>query len=122
MPALDEPQKSTVTLIGDLTKQIITLSSAFLTVTVTFSKDLLDLVPVPNILRIAWLSYVTSVMAGLLVVMSLTGRVRDAPVDGRVQFSGFLTSASVVQVVAFLIGTICIAIIGWSVVGASPST
>ena len=122
MTVLDEPQKTTVTLVGDLTKQVLTLASALLTVTITFSKDLLSIVEHPNLLRVAWVLLLCSALAGLLVMMSLTGRVREATANAPISLAGFLQVVSICQLVLFFVGLGALAVAGWSVIGhAKPA-
>lgn len=60
---------------SDSTKQLITLSTGILTLTITFSKDILGGVsgdPI-NLLVAAWVVYLISIIFGLVTLLSLTG-------------------------------------------------
>lgn len=60
---------------ADVTKQQLTLSTAVITLTITFSNQLLQGVPsgTRHILLMAWGAYVLSILAGLITLMMLTG-------------------------------------------------
>lgn len=117
MPSLDEPLKTAATLVGDLTKQVITLSSAFLTVTITFSKDLLGVIDRPGFLQTAWILLFVSVVSGLIVMMTLTGRVQASSDSSPLRFDGSLRTASIVQILLFLGAMLALAVAGWSAIG-----
>ena len=59
----------------DTTKQIITLSSGIVALTITFFKDFASGASEfsRHLMTVAWVGYVLSVIAGLLVLLALTG-------------------------------------------------
>lgn len=118
MAILDEPQKSASTLVADLTKQLITLASAFLTVTITFSKDLLAIVDKPGLLQVAWVGFIVSVIAGILAMMALAGRVQALTATApTLMFNGSLRVFSIIQVITFALALAVISIAGITTIG-----
>jgi hypothetical protein len=93
---------------SDLAKQLITLASAIIALSVTFAKDLLKS-PThlqTRLLQFSWVCYILSVIAGVWSLMALTGSL--API----QVSGPLTSIganarlpAMFQICLFVLGT-----------------
>lgn len=78
MTSFDAKTQKSFDFAADTTKQLITLSTAILALTITFVKDLVG--PVAGwpraALGIAWILYVLSIMFGLVALMSLTGELQ----------------------------------------------
>lgn len=73
---MDEQSKKAFDFAADLTKQLITLSTSIVTLTLLFSKDVLD----PRWLAILiWILFLFSTMFGLLALMALTGTLAPVP-------------------------------------------
>src|ERR1044071_2087514 len=72
---IDDAVKKAFDFAADTTKQLITLSSGIIVITVTFQKDVFK--DLPNeakvILYISWLLYFLSILFGILTMMALTG-------------------------------------------------
>jgi hypothetical protein len=67
---MDERQKKAFDFAADLTKQLITLSTGIVTITLLLSKDLIG----PRWLAVAaWTFYLLSTVFGLWALMALTG-------------------------------------------------
>jgi hypothetical protein len=63
-------------LFQDATKQMITLSTGFIALTITFTKDIIGADHGQTaILGIAWVSFILSVMTGVLVLMLMAGNL-----------------------------------------------
>lgn len=79
--AMEENQKKAFDFAVDLTKQLITLSSAIITLTVTFSKDIIGKVDSSNryLLLFSWIFFIVSILLGLLTLMALTGNLDPIP-------------------------------------------
>ena len=60
---------------ADLAKQLITLSTVILALTITFTKDLLKRVPSRKLwtLKAAWVGYFLTIVFGIFSLMALTG-------------------------------------------------
>lgn len=67
---------------ADVSKQLITLSTAIITVTITFSKDILGGVTDTNKywLLVAWGMFVVTIFFGVWTLMALTGSLE--PIEG----------------------------------------
>lgn len=79
---LEETQKKAFDFAVDLTKQLITLSTAIITLTVTFSKDIIGgIVNSTNryLLLFSWIFFIISILLGLLTLMALTGNLDPIP-------------------------------------------
>ena len=74
---MEENQKKAFDFAVDLTKQLITLSTAIITLTVTFSKDILGGVDDSNkyLLLTSWIFFIISIFLGVLTLMALTGNL-----------------------------------------------
>ena len=91
---------------ADVTKQLITLASAILTITITFSKD------TPAEARVwafaAWIIFIVSIGFGILVLQSLTAELQPkVPLASGSKtpsvWNGAARFFSMLQIVAFLI-------------------
>ncbi len=74
---MEETQKKAFDFAADLTKQLITLSTAIITLTVTFSKDIIGKIDSSNryLLLLSWIFFIISILLGLLTLMALTGNL-----------------------------------------------
>ncbi|MCX2743349.1 hypothetical protein OO013_05700 [Mangrovivirga sp. M17] len=63
---------------ADTTKQLITLSTAIITLTITFSKDIIGVTNISNSSSIfwAWGIFILSVIFGIWTLMALTGSLQ----------------------------------------------
>lgn len=75
---MKENQKKAFDFAADTTKQLITISTAIITLTVTFSKDILgNSVDSPKTLLICtWAVFIVSIICGVLTLMTLTGTLQ----------------------------------------------
>ena len=76
---MDDQVKLAYEFASDLSKQLITLSTAILALTATFTKDLLKTRRWNLLLVLAWIGYLSSLVFGIMSLMALTGEL--APVD-----------------------------------------
>jgi hypothetical protein len=76
---MDEKTKKAFDFAQDVTKQLITLATAVITITVTFLKDIATDAPkgARVWLELAWLLYVVSIPFGVLTLMGLTSNLED---------------------------------------------
>jgi hypothetical protein len=60
---------------GEVCKQIITLSTGIIALSVTFAKDLLPAgtMIVPTVIKLAWLGYGIAILAAVATMMTLAG-------------------------------------------------
>jgi hypothetical protein len=78
--AMTDRVKAAFTSAADLAKQLLTLGTAVLGVTLTFSKDLIDRIPEGERYRLerAWFLLALSLLAGTWGLMALTGALGSA--------------------------------------------
>jgi len=120
MAALDDQTKQAFTSASDWAKQILTLSTGIVTLTVAFADKVFgDLSDGERwTLWIAWGLYVVSIIGGVSLLSTLTGALArlPAPKAGDV----YATSnrvAAFVQLGAFVAATIAIVIFGFMAAG-----
>ncbi|HEX8692266.1 MAG TPA: hypothetical protein VF746_07600 [Longimicrobium sp.] len=112
---MDDHRKLAFTFAGDTTKQLLTLSTGILALTITFARDVLRSVTI-TALVIAWFIYIISILAGVITLMVLTGILE--PAGDKAATAGEstepsirhpkVTQFSVIQAVAFIGATICV--------------
>lgn len=75
---MKENQKKAFDFAADTTKQLITIATAIITLTVTFSKDILggaDNAP-KTLLVWTWAVFICSIICGVVTLMTLTGTLQ----------------------------------------------
>jgi hypothetical protein len=76
---MDERRKKALDFASDLAKQLITLSTGILAITITFSKDIVKSPSTPRAATItmllAWGIYLFSIIFGIWTLMALTGEL-----------------------------------------------
>lgn len=75
---MKENQKKAFDFASDVTKQLITLSTAIITITITFSKDIINFADtsVKNYLLWAWILFIATVFFGIWTLLALTGTLQ----------------------------------------------
>jgi hypothetical protein len=111
---LDPHLKLALQFASDLSKQLITLSTGIIVITITFTKDILKRVSLnkQGLLGWAWAIYLISVIFGIFSLMSLTGVL--APKDGEPlkQISCSARVNSAIQIITFLVATFMVILYG----------
>ena len=68
---------------NELVKQLITLASGILALSITFTKDVLKAIPKSTILlKLSWLVYLLSIIFGVWAMMAFTGMIFEAAIKG----------------------------------------
>ncbi len=102
----DEPGSKAFDFAQDTTKQILTLASAIITVTVTFLLGDLKNVSssAQTVIEIGWGVYVLSILFGVLTLLNLSGNL-ERPGDGKSPsiYAGSIRCFSALQVITFVI-------------------
>src|SRR5690349_24318812 len=94
----------------DLAKQLITLATSSLALSVTFTKDIIKTnVPVVTWpLKIAWVSWLASVCFGIWTMMALTGMIfkvtEAADASKPVTYAASVSIPALLQILTFLLG------------------
>ena len=111
--ALDDRTKKAFDFLQDATKQIITLATAILTFTITFLKDIAknaDDVS-RNLLTGSWIFLVVSAIAGLFVLLNMSGVL--AKVTKPDIYKGSIRFLSLAQLGAFALALVLALAFGW---------
>ena len=111
---MDERRKKAFDFASDLTKQLITLATGILAITITFSKDIIQPpnTPTPRsailMMILAWVAYLLSIIFGLWNLMALTGELEPkgaSPAEPTTKGSNVFIP-TVLQIGSFLVGTL----------------
>ncbi|PKP11491.1 MAG: hypothetical protein CVU08_12150 [Bacteroidetes bacterium HGW-Bacteroidetes-3] len=75
---MEENVKKAFDFAADATKQLITLSTAIIALTITFSKDIVGAANIGNSFSIfaAWILFIISIVFGILTLLALTGTLQ----------------------------------------------
>jgi Ca2+/H+ antiporter len=75
---MEENVKKAFDFAADATKQLITLSTAIIALTITFSKDIVGAANIGNSFSIfaAWILFILSIVFGILTLLALTGTLQ----------------------------------------------
>jgi hypothetical protein len=120
MATLDDQTKAAFTSASDWSKQILTLSTGIVTLTISFSDKIFgDLSDTEKwFLWIAWGLYVVSIVGGVWLLSALTGTLAKATAPTAASVYDTNTRvAAIAQVVCFVLATISIVVFGFSAVG-----
>ncbi|AUB40826.1 hypothetical protein COO91_06855 [Nostoc flagelliforme CCNUN1] len=119
---MNDEEKKSFDFLSETTKQLLTLSTGIITFTVTFTKDIIGSVTVFNflLLKIAWLSYLLSIVAGILTLLSLTatlskaGNIKNTTTPKKYSiYDSNIRIFSYVQVLSFILATGLTIGFGW---------
>lgn len=122
MPDPDERTKLALTSANDSIKQALTLSTAILTFTITFSKDIAKSATDSDLpwLRASWVLLGVAILAGVWALLSLTGMIgkKDKALD---IYKWSVRIPAGVQMLAFAAALACTALFGlFAFSGDSP--
>lgn len=115
---MDKRTEKAFDFASDATKQLITLSTGVLALTITFAKDILSNVSgmTSVLLVVGWVLYLLSIACGIWTLLALTGNLapmgsssepgNEDPQSQRASIrTGNVIIPSVLQIIAFLIAT-----------------
>lgn len=123
MAATREPDSS-FSAYGELTKQVLTLSTAVLALTITFLTDVVKHVSGVErwLLGLSWLFYVLSMVFGVFVLMALSGALHCIEHPGDTHCKGLTTPITIyssnirvtswLQVVSFFVASVLLLAFG----------
>lgn len=120
MGDLDERAKKAVDAVSDLAKQLITLSTGVIAITISFAKDIFGGNTRGNgLLMASWIVYLVCIIAGVWVLMAIAGTLdptnsetpAPAATDKRV-LRGNVRFPAGLQVLAFVVATVLVALAG----------
>ena len=132
----DEWRKKAFDYASDTAKQIITLSTGILALTITFAKDILGSISsvAKVLLMLAWLVYLFSIAFGLITLFTLTGTLDSwskcqppspgaAPPSPPSIYDPNIARPAKFQILSFLAATFLIFLSGgFSTCGHAPNT
>lgn len=103
---MDEKGIKAFEFAQDTVKQLITLSTAIISLTVTFSKDIISS---PNadqqsLLLSSWIMFLLSILFGVCTLCTLAGSLESSP-NPRI-YQGNIRIPSILQILCFLIALI----------------
>lgn len=95
---------------SDLSKQLLTLSTGILALTLTFTKDVLRDRSPSSLLRWTWTGYVLTIVFGIWHLMALTGQLAPTSTSGSpaapVGIDAGARLPAALQILAFVTATI----------------
>ncbi len=103
----DEAFKKSYDFANDVTKQLLTLATGVVALTVTFQKEVGAPPELKWVIVLAWLIFLVSIVCGLLTLMALTGSLRDVA-EGKHSniMEGSVRGTAIAQALTFLLGLI----------------
>lgn len=113
---MDDRSQKAFEFAQETTKQLLTLSTGIIALTITFSTDVLKQVPSEAKLFLvwAWLAYIVSTIFGIWTLMALTGTLEPkdkSKVPASIR-GGNVTIPSTIQILSFLVGIILTVVFG----------
>lgn len=100
-----ERAKKAFDFAADTTKQLITISTAVITLTVTFSKNLYT-GSIPVSLWLSWAFYFISITAGIFTLLTLTGALGSSKTSNNklTIYTAIIRVPSLIQLTTFILG------------------
>ena len=100
---MEEPIKKAFDFAQESTKQIITLSTGVIALTITFSKDFATSTSGVRVIALwSWVFFLLSVLFGLWTLLALTGSLEPASGEARPSIRGRnVTLPSALQILMF---------------------
>lgn len=103
---------------NELTKQLLTLATGVIALSITFTKDILRDAPqrVTLLIKLSWFTYLLSICFGMWAMMSLTGMIFKVSAEGVASVLqnpyGSAILPSSLQILTFVVGTLFIILFG----------
>lgn len=118
----DEMAKMAFQFCSEATKQLITLSTAIVTLSIAVSKDLFNGAThrARGFLRWAWVVYLLSILCGLLTLLAMTGSLGRAPrgAGGEERWPSIydwnVRGWALLQLATFVVATGLVVAFGWA--------
>jgi hypothetical protein len=113
---VDERRQKAFDFAADSSRQMVTLSTAIVALTVTFASEIFgnpsDLET--SVLVAAWIAYLASIIGGVWTMLALTGTLEPTngeTVDPSIR-GGNVRTPAFVQTIAFVLATLLIVVFG----------
>lgn len=93
----------------DVTKQVLTLATGVVTITLTFLKDIAKQAPSDArvLLYVGWALFALSILAGVATLLNLTGHVEKAEAKARAIYADGIRLFSFLQLLFFFLAVCC---------------
>lgn len=115
---LSEQAKAAFSSAADWSKQLVTLSTGIVTLTVTFSEKVFGNNVTHGerwLLWLAWVAFLVAILAGVIVLGSLTGALSSNVVPNPTELgNNAIKFSALAQLVAFVIGVAFIVAFGFT--------
>jgi hypothetical protein len=104
MTTFEEPRKSAFDYASEATKQLITLATGVIAVSITFSKDIIgNTTAHRGVLIGSWIAYIVSIVAGVWALLALTGELQPRSGTKTPSIRGKnVTWPAIIQIILFL--------------------
>lgn len=112
---MDEATKLGFEFAKEVATELITLSTALLTLTITFTKEMFKAAPGKGqrLLPTAWAAHVLSIAFGVLSLMALTGTLMPVDLATRaLVFGPNIRRPAAIQILFFFLGTVLLFVYG----------
>jgi hypothetical protein len=119
MAEMDRRSEKAFDFAQEATKQLITLSTGVIALTITFLTDVIKGAPAGSagFLQAAWVLYLVSIVFGILTLLMLTGNL-ERPGDGQRPsiYRGNVVACSIGQVLSFTLALVLTLVFGFKAV------
>lgn len=109
---LSERAKKAFDFAADTTKQLITISTAVITLTVTFSKNVYQ--NIPSSLIASWIFYFLSILFGVFTLLTLTGTLGKEDSSPTNIYISIIRIPSLAQLMTFILGLLSFTLFAFS--------
>ena len=119
MAEMDKRIEKAFDFAQEATKQLITLATGVIALTITFLTDVIKTAPAgsASFLQAAWVLYLVSIVFGILTLLMLTGNL-ERPGEGRSPsiYRGSIVACSIGQVLSFSLAVAFTLVFGFKAV------
>lgn len=114
---MTEESKKAFDFAADTVKQLITLATGIIAITITFSKDIIGASMLTNstLIIISWALFICSILSGIIALMALTGTLQPMQNNTTATpniYSKNVRNPTIAQIVLFFLGLIFTVIFG----------
>jgi hypothetical protein len=114
--ALDDQAKQAFTSVSDWTKQILTLSTGIVTLTIAFADKIFGPLSTSEktFLYIGWVIYAVAILAGVMVLGALAGTLSKAgDLKAKDVYAWNVRLFALIQLGGFFLGTVALVVFGF---------
>lgn len=109
---MDAQLKEAISLAAEISKQLITLSTGMILISITFASSFARKVAGRNrrLLLISWLAFLSTIIIALWHLSALTGNLLQRPIDMRIRSA---TGPALLQLLTFVFGVVAFVMCAW---------